>query len=41
MGYPKYPVEGYSSGVGWMFYRWEKSQRKYIAAGEVNPQDEI
>jgi hypothetical protein len=41
MGYPEYPVEGYSNEVGWMFYRWEKSQRKYIAAGEVNPQDEI
>jgi hypothetical protein len=40
MGYPEYPVEGYSNEVGWMFYRWEKSLRKYMAAGEVNPQDE-
>jgi hypothetical protein len=40
MEYPEYKIDGDYDGVGWMFYQWDETSRKYIAVEEVNPQDE-
>jgi hypothetical protein len=35
---PQYPVEGDYRGVGWVFYCWDHTSRKFVIFEEVNPQ---